>query len=93
MSCSRTQHSASGESQICNNLIQLSQCPSHILRKYCTFLFFQFGMNKVFKDHDTVIEEIQARVEECRLELAELEVEAGIESARQYFRKRSNSTL
>ena len=50
-------------------------------------------MNKVFKDHDTVIEEIQARVEECRLELAELEVEAGIESSRQYFRKRSNSTL
>ena len=50
-------------------------------------------MNKVFKDHDSIIEEIRAKVEDCRLELADLEVEAGIEPERQYFRKRSNSAL
>lgn len=53
----------------------------------------QFGLKQMFKDHDIVIQNIQERVQECRTELADLEIEAGIETARQYFRKRSNSVL
>lgn len=44
-------------------------------------------------EHDAVIKNIEERVKNCREELAELELEAGIETARQHFRKRSNSVL
>ena len=49
------------------------------------FNMFQFGLNKFVADHDRVIEQIGQRVQECRAELAELELEAGIETARRHF--------
>lgn len=39
----------------------------------------------MFADHDRIIEKIGQRVQECRAELAELELEAGIETARRHF--------
>lgn len=53
----------------------------------------RFGLNKMCAEHDVIISNIIQRVKECREELAEVEKEAGIETARQYFRKRSNSVL
>lgn len=53
----------------------------------------RFGLIKMVADHDVVIQNIEERVKKCREELADLELEAGIETARQHFRKRSNSVL
>ncbi|WAQ95315.1 hypothetical protein MAR_028005 [Mya arenaria] len=44
-----------------------------------------FGMKKIFTDHDSAIQGIEARVNECRAELADLELEAGISTARRHF--------
>ncbi|XP_052275927.1 uncharacterized protein LOC127875130 [Dreissena polymorpha] len=44
-----------------------------------------FGLNKLCADHDIFISEIQARVQECREELADLELEAGIATSRRHF--------
>jgi len=53
---------------------------------------FQFGLNKFVADHDRVIEQIGQRVQECRAELAELELEAGIETARRHFTQSNSIT-
>lgn len=43
-------------------------------------------------DHDKIIEKIAQRVQECRAELAELELEAGIETARRHFQRANSIT-
>ncbi|XP_060568082.1 uncharacterized protein LOC132726744 [Ruditapes philippinarum] len=53
----------------------------------------RFGLHKMVAEHDIIIQNIEQRVQECRQELAVIEQEAGIDTARQHFRDRSNSVL
>lgn len=46
-----------------------------------------FGLRQFYKEHDEVIREIKREHSICLQELALLEVDAGIESDRKYFKK------